>query len=254
MEWLKRWFGGWKLITSTTKYPSTDLYSCFANLKKRGFRPEHVLDIGANRGRWSQDCRRAFPHARFTLIEPQLEMKRPLDAFCRQTKHAQWLQMGVADQPGALPFIVYEDQVSSTFDFDPQQKIRDCEVREIPVTTVNDLIREGHCQVPDILKIDAEGFEARILKSADLALGQTELVFLEAQLFQDDSDCTLLHLMNEMDGYGYALYDFSWFGHRLPDRAIALCEAVFAKKNGILRSDQRIRFSEDYSRVRKRVA
>ena len=254
MEWLKRWFGGWKLITSTSKFPSTDLYSCFANLKKRGFEPQHVLDIGANRGRWSADCRRAFPDANFTLVEPQLEMKPPLDEFCRRSHNARWLQMGVSDTPGTLPFIVYEDQVSSTFDFDSSQRIRDCEVREVPVTTVNNLIRDGYCEVPDILKIDAEGFEARILKSADLALGKSELVFLEAQMFNDESDCTLLNLMNEMNEFGYAIYDFSWFGHRVQDRAIALCEAVFARKNGSLRSNQDINFSTDYSRVRKRVA
>lgn len=254
MEWFKKWFGGWKLITSTSKYPSTDLYSCFANLKKRGFSPTNVLDIGANRGRWSEDCRRAFPDARFTLIEPQLEMKPALDRFCAQTRNANWFQMGVSDQPGKLPFIVYEDQVSSTFDFDSSRKIRDCEVREIEVTTVNELIESGKCEVPDLLKIDAEGFESRILNGADRVLGQCELIFLEAQLFNDESDCSLLNLMNQMNGLGYATYDFSWFGQRVQDGAMALCEVVFARKDGQLRSNQDINFATDYSKVRKRVA
>ena len=202
MNWLKRLFGGWKLITSTAKYPSTDLYSCFVNLKNRGFQPQHVLDIGANRGKWSLHCSQVFPDASYTLIEPQLEMKKPLDAFCSEAKQAHWLQMGVSDEPGQLPFIVYEDKVSSSFDFDDKVKIRDCEVRQIPVTTVNDLIRDGQCGVPDILKIDAEGFESKILHSADLALGQSEVVFLEAQLFNDESDCSLLNLMNQMGSIG----------------------------------------------------
>lgn len=256
IDWLKRWVSGfrWKLITSTAKYPNTDLYSCFANAKKRGFEPKNVLDIGANQGKWSEACRQVFPEANFTLIEPQLEMKSRLDAFCQRSQQSQWLQMGVSNQQDVLPFIVYEDQVSSTFDFDSTQKIRDCEVREIEVTTVNRLIEDGICQVPDILKIDAEGYEARILEAADCALGTSELVFLEAQLFNDESECSLLNLMKMMDDYGYAAYDFSWFGRRIQDKAVALCEVVFALKDGQLRANQDINFATDYSKVRKRVA
>lgn len=253
---LKRWLSGfrWKLITSTKKYPNADLHACLANVKKRGFEAKHVLDIGANQGRWSGQCEIVYPKATYTLIEPQSEMKRPLDQFCQQANHAKWLQMGVSNEKSVLPFIVYEDQVSSTFDFDSSQKIRDCEVREIEVTTVNDLIRTGICEVPDILKIDAEGYEARILESADLALGKSELVFLEAQLFNDSSDCCLLNLVNLMDGFGYACYDFSWFGRRVQDQAVALCEVVFALKDGQLRANQDIAFATDFSKVRKRVA
>ncbi|MEE2639727.1 MAG: FkbM family methyltransferase, partial [Planctomycetota bacterium] len=211
LDSLKSWLSGlrWKLITRTSKYPNADLHACFANLKKRGFSPRHVLDIGANQGKWSEPCRKVFPEAVFTLIEPQSEMKRPLDEFCRRSPQSSWHQMGVSNEQSVLPFIVYEDQVSSTFDFDSSQKIRDCEVRQIEVTTVNDLIESGTCKVPDILKIDAEGYEARILETADRAIGHCELVFLEAQLFNDQSECNLLNLMKLMDDAGYATYDFS---------------------------------------------
>ena len=119
---------------------------------------------------------------------------------------------------------------------------------------MNDLIESGTCEVPDILKIDAEGYEARILETADRAIGHCELVFLEAQLFNDQSECNLLNLMKLMDDAGYATYDFSWFGRRVQDQAVALCEVVFALKTGQLRANQEIHFAQDYSKVRKRVA
>jgi FkbM family methyltransferase len=244
----------WKLITSTAKYPNTDLHSCFINLKNRGFEPKSVLDIGANQGRWSEPCRKVFPNTSFTLIEPQLEMKPRLDAFCKRSGKAKWLQMGVSDSPGILPFIVFEDQVSSTFDFDPSINERKNEVRDIEVTTIDSLIDSGTCPIPDILKVDAEGFEAKILDSATKLLGTTELIFLEAQLFNDQSDCSFVKLVNLMDELGYAVYDFSWFGRRVQDSAVALSEIVFARKEGFLRGNQDIQFATDYSKVKKRVA
>lgn len=253
---IKSWFQKFrcKLITSTSKFPNADLFSCLSNLRARGWAPRHVLDIGANQGKWSALCRRVFPDASYTLVEPQIEMKSRLDRFCQGHPESRWLQVGVSDECGRLPFVVYEDQVSSTFDFDPSRKIRDCEVREIEVTTVDALIESGQCPVPDLLKIDAEGFESRILDSAGLALDNAELVFLEAQLMGDQSDCSFLQLVQKMDRLGFSVYDFSWFGRRIQDQAIALSEIVFARKNGYLRRNQDINFADDYSRVRKRVA
>jgi hypothetical protein len=56
-----------------------------------------------------------------------------------------------------------------------------------------------------------------------------------------------------MDDFGYAAYDFSWFGRRIQDKAVALCEVVFALKNGKLRADQDINFALNYANVRKKV-
>jgi FkbM family methyltransferase len=243
-----------KLIASTSKYPNSDLHACFANIKRRGFYPAHVVDIGANRGRWSEPCRKVFPKAGFTLLEPQVEMAKPLEAFCKRSGRAKWLQMGVSDNKGELPFVVYEDQVSSTFDFDPQKNHRNCEIRDLSVTTINDLIVNHNVPVPDIVKIDAEGFEARILRSADSIFGKTELIFLEVQLFNDDNECSMLNLARRMDEVGYAVYDFSWFGRRIQDKAIALCEVAFARKNGFLRADQSIAFAKDFSKLKKKIA
>ena len=57
-----------------------------------------------------------------------------------------------------------------------------------------------------------------------------------------------------MDELGYAVYDFSWFGRRVQDSAVALSEIVFARKEGFLRGNQDIQFATDYSKVKKRVA
>ena len=102
-------------ITHTTRFPKGDLVSFFLNLADRGFRPKHILDIGANRGKWSREAYRVFPECSFTLVEPQIEMKPKLDAFCRVCPNAKWINAGAGAQDGVLPFTVVPDTVSSSF-------------------------------------------------------------------------------------------------------------------------------------------
>src|SRR5215212_9588806 len=40
-------------------------------LRRAGFQPDVVLDIGANHGQWAGKARRVFPEAMFHLVEPQ---------------------------------------------------------------------------------------------------------------------------------------------------------------------------------------
>ena len=47
----------------------------FTNIKKMGFTPKHIIDIGANHGTWTRETLRYFPDAHYTLIEPQEWLK-----------------------------------------------------------------------------------------------------------------------------------------------------------------------------------
>ena len=47
--------------------PSEGLDPFFTLLKRLGFAPKHILDIGANRGLWTREAIKFFPDARYTL-------------------------------------------------------------------------------------------------------------------------------------------------------------------------------------------
>lgn len=55
--------------------PSEGLAPFFELLKKFGFAPKHILDVGANRGNWTREAMKFFPEARYTLVEPQDRLK-----------------------------------------------------------------------------------------------------------------------------------------------------------------------------------
>ena len=58
-----------------SKNPVYGLDCLFPLLKRFGFDPKHVLDVGANRGNWTRTALKYFPHAAYTLVEPQGELK-----------------------------------------------------------------------------------------------------------------------------------------------------------------------------------
>ena len=47
------------------------LHWSLQNLKKKGFRPTHVVDVGAYEGNWTIDFIEVFPEAKVLMVEGQ---------------------------------------------------------------------------------------------------------------------------------------------------------------------------------------
>lgn len=221
--------------------PKADLVGTLYNLGRRGFRPERVLDIGANRGNWTIAAMRVFPKANYLLLEPQVEMKPDLDRLCRQAANVRWILAGVAGEIGELVLTVNPDTVSSTFSLSPDEaRARGLSQRTVPVTTIDHLVEHEIGAIPDLVKIDAEGFDMQIIEGASRILGKTEAILMEANLLSGPEDpCRFSNMVTRMSELGYEAYDFSWFGHRPLDGAVGLCEIVFVRRDGPLRRDLR---------------
>jgi len=225
-------------ITHTAKFPKGDLFSFLMNLADRGYQPQHIVDVGANKAKWSRKAHWVYPECRFTLVEPQIEMKPYLDKFCSRCKNASWINAGVGDEMGELPLTVAPDTVSSSFAVSEQQaNAVGYERRTVPVITLDHLVKNVIKTIPDVVKIDAEGFEGKIMKGASTLIGKTEMFLLEAPIIETPPEWqSLTELLVMMTDYGYEPYDFTTFQKRPRDGTVALTEVAFARREGILRS------------------
>ena len=92
-------------------------------------------------------------------------------------------------------------------------------------------------QVPDIAKLDVQGFELEVHRGADCLFGATEVFLLETSLYKPMGAKTpLVHdVLGFMLERGYLLYDIIGFYRRRKDHCLAQSDMVFVKESSPLR-------------------
>ena len=156
--------------------PGASMQALLEHLRSRKFAPKAILDVGANRGKWSRVAKRVFPEADCFMIEPQGEMRQFLDPFCQTFPGSKWFMAGAGSAAGELTFTISEDSVGSSF-VTPGLSVR--ERRSVPVITINSLLKDGLISMPQLVKVDVEGFELEALRGGDQLFGNTEVFILE---------------------------------------------------------------------------
>src|SRR5262245_48225347 len=150
----------------------------FPLLRQLGFAPRHVVDVGANRGFWTRAAFKYFRDPVYTLVEPQDHLRYYSQDLVAQGCKLKWINAGCGDFCGTLPLIVSYRDDASTFvdrhDNATAQRIT------VPIITLNQLVASSGAGLPEMVKIDAEGFDLKVLAGASDLLGKTEIFLVEA--------------------------------------------------------------------------
>lgn len=209
------------------------------SVKRRGFDPVNILDVGANRGDWSVLAKKVFPRANLFMIEPLAEMEEHLKSFCSKYEGSKYFLCGAGSTTSKRYLTTWGDELagaSCMLEENPNLRANNMQ-REIQLVTIDSLIEEGKIPMPDMVKIDIQGFEIEALKGAQRIFGSSELIIVESSLFEFTKGIPLVSEVIEfMRIKGYEVYDFSGFLHRPFDGAMAQVDICFAKKDGILRA------------------
>ncbi len=227
VEWYKSHKPGAKALTAF-----------FRQLQAHHVQVTTILDVGANRGEWSRLAMRSFPHAQCFLIEPQYEMQPHLSAFVKDFPASQTLLAGAGAEPGELTLTVWEDRAGSSFSPDRNDPAtQGLERRVVPIVTVDNLIHEKKLAVPDLVKIDVQGFEKEVLKGMPSCFGRTHAFIIEVGLMEFFPKAPIIHdIIGMMAENGYVLYDITDSLRRPYDNALAQCDCVFVLQHSPLRA------------------
>lgn len=207
----------------------------FSTLQKLNFEPKHIVDIGANKGTWTREVRKIFPHAVYTLIEPQQNMADSMTDLISDKEHVNYFAVGAGQKDEVLKFTFHERDDSCSFSYseDDAEK-RGFQQEELPVRSLNSLLREHHLPQPDIIKIDAEGLDLEVIEGASDYWGKTEIFLVEAGVGNKFYKNSILSVMKKMDEIGYELFDITDLNRPFPTKVLWLTELAFVKKNGII--------------------
>ena len=178
----------------------------FEAIKARGFAPKHIVDVGASHGSWSRTALKYFPEAYYTLIEPQAWLEK--DASDILTRgNAKWISAGAGDKPGTLPLWAHTHDVCSTFAYSPEHVPSEGgRIIAVPIVTLDEVARASPA-FPDMVKIDAEGFDLKVIAGASTLLGKTDIFILEAAICAPDLENTVEKVLLTLARAGYQLID-----------------------------------------------
>jgi FkbM family methyltransferase len=209
-------------------------------LKSLCFRPATIVDIGANTGDWSRMARRLFPSAQLVLVDGNNNTRHWSDLggarsavaiLDREERTAQWFTHAGPDTGASL----LKEQTAMFATTGGTERRTE---------TLDGLLRRLHGGEPpagacDLLKLDVQGAELRVLQGAARCLAQAEAVLLElsvAGTFNAGAASFAEHVTH-LDKAGFSLFDVGE-QHRLSDKGLTKdgilfqLDLLFVRKGG----------------------
>lgn len=203
---------------------------CFSLLRRHGFAPRCILDVGANHGNWTRGAVAHFPEAEFILVEPQGQLQAHVQDLVDRGVKLRWVTAGVSDQAGTLPLTIAPDDTSSNFGMTAEAAAHYGYRQEmVPVRTIDEIVASLGAPAPDIVKIDAEGFDLKALRGATTLLGKTDIVFVEAAVCATGIENTMAAVIAAMTGYGYRMIDVTDLNRSPKHGVLWLAELAFMR-------------------------
>lgn len=202
---LAAWRQGW----------DTDHYRHLLHWRDDGFRPRVVYDIGAHAGCWAQMCQSVYQPTTCCLFEPQNEYLN--QARKRQPPGANWvflpIALGESDHEQTI-HLTKNRTASSLLPPLPndwlQASITEMGQEQVRVLPLDKLADGEKLPLPDLVKIDVQGFEAKVIAGGASTLRGTQRMVVEVSLKPIYRDQPLLtEVLFTLTQSGFRLTDIS---------------------------------------------
>lgn len=175
------------------------------------------MDVGANQGQTIELLQRTFSNPIIHSFEPSTQTFAELSA--RKYRPGVTLhQFAFGEEPGEAVFHNYEASVLSSFlplNQDANESVFATErlhsTETVAIHTIDDFLSDSGMETLDLLKVDTQGFDLRVLRGARKALerGCVRNVVVElnfSKLYEGQNDP--LELISFLRAYNFELVDF----------------------------------------------
>jgi FkbM family methyltransferase len=209
----------------------------------RGKKNPVIFDIGGLDGRTSATYRRQFPDSTIHIFEPFPTSCQLIRKKFNSDPLVVINQVALSDKIGKEKFhvnaspatnsLLSSNKVNTQID----RVTRTQEIIDVDVDTVDHYCAVNNIDFIDILKMDVQGGELRILQGAGemIASGRVGMLFSELGFIKIYSNQPLEHdITAYLEKYGYALFSMFSFSY-LGDGQMSYCDGIYVPVKGFER-------------------
>lgn len=178
-----------------------------------------IFDIGSNIGTWTLLAKAIFPKSTIYAFEP---LKPHIQAFNKNTRglNEVYLHECCIGNENALAIINISSFSDSSSLLEPTPleyeyfNIKKIGEEKVDVKRLEDLIRENIISMPDVIKLDIQGFELEALKGMGDLLHQVKYILCEVsfkKLYQNQA--LFLDIANYLEAFNLRI---AAFGNNTP--------------------------------------
>lgn len=210
------------------------------NMRRLGFRPAGVVDIGAYKGEWTAMARRIFPEAAFLMLEAQESQRETLEQVKVQSGSSANYRIALlgAENREGVDFHQYDEAPTGSSVLAAQVgtpgRLLKCRMETLDTI----LSREGFRR-PELIKIDVQGYELEVLKGGKEALAAAEAIAMEVSLIEMYKGSPLMHeVITFMHEGGFQCYDIPTLMRNPSDYTLWQVDMIFVKTGSPLLNDK----------------
>ena len=213
------------------------LHWSLENLKKNGFNPDAIIDIGAYEGKWAIAAMEVFPSSQILMIEAQKAKDPKLKIIADKFPNSHYLIALLSKQEGYNKLFLNCETGSHIIDSANQGDL----ISELPTRTLDNCLTEKNFTFSNLLlKLDVQGHEMEVLKGGKNAMLSCEVCLLEISFLNlGDNGPLLAQMVSFMDNNYFQPYDISEMMRRPYDKALYQLDMIFVKKDSKLIESRR---------------
>jgi FkbM family methyltransferase len=209
--------------------------TAYTRLRRLGFRPNGIVDVGAYQGEWSRLIAGVFPRIPIVMIDAQEDMSSALQLVKRTLAGTNYKVCLLGASEGAKVSFNLMGRGSSMY---RERSNAPRNIVYLTTQTLDNVIGEfANLREPLLIKLDVQGAELDVLQGAIKTLEKTEIIQLEVSLMRYHDDApTICDVFEFMKDRGFVPFDVCGFV-RAPPKYLALMQAdiLFAREYSILR-------------------
>jgi FkbM family methyltransferase len=214
------------------------MFGCIGNLKRNGFLPNAIVDVGAYEGRWTEEVKTIYPAAPVLMIEANPDKVSRLRAVQKRLGPSVSFERALLGAAPRRDITFYSMETGSSVLPEATS------VPRTPITldmqTLDEITSKASLAGPLLLKLDVQGYELEVLRGASRTLELTEVIVLEMSLLEYNRGSPLLaQVLAEVNGMGFAIYDICGQHRKDSTRVLFQMDAMFVRESSPLRTSQR---------------